>query len=83
MARHHSGPTIEEAAYDNGYQDGLSEGRREVLAEAEKWLITIEAHCTVIDDPSEDDDTRELTAAIRSNVQEIRQLASQGGGDAE
>jgi hypothetical protein len=42
----------------------------EPMDEAEKWLITIEAHCSVLDDiPA----NKELTDAIRSNVVEVRQ----------
>jgi len=40
--------------------------------EIEKWLITIEAHCTVIADPDVGDDPVELAKCIKVNVAEIR-----------
>lgn len=40
--------------------------------EIEKWLITIEAHCTVIADPDVGDDPAELARCIKLNVAEIR-----------
>ena len=44
----------------------------EKRAEIEKWLITIEAHASVIALPDVSEDIGELTSCIKLNVAEIR-----------
>ena len=47
---------------------------KELPDEIEKWLCTIEAHCTVIGDPDTDDDVKVLAKCIKLNVGDVRAL---------